>query len=426
MKKIYLFALAVLIACAAVTGQNSLTMPSGKVLDQQQISKFKVHQTTSGAKSTMSRWYNYGDAMDLFWGGIAEYSTNYLFPDSTMRVVYTGGVLGGTWIHKLGDVFDPTAYAFNDPSVFPGEMHLYKANNYVLDSIEVYGVYTRGHKTLYATDTLIVEVNIADFPGGTLGYSFFAPSSIVSFNLNTDTTMFIDLLYTQATNSFDYTPHSTFKIPLTAAVANDTLASGINVLKVATNLVVLANKHAYVSVSFKPGYTWVPNVDSMAANNSFRLISMNEGPGNFPLYTKRDWNVSYIIPQDVRYNLAGGWNGSYIPSFAYMGGTSNSYDYIHHAIYYKARVTTTSLDNYENAAFDIYPNPASESMTIDFANNSDDNAIAEIYNMDGKLIQRVSINQQKTEVNISSLSQGIYFVKISGNTGMAIKKMVKE
>jgi hypothetical protein len=426
MKKLYLIALVAVIACATATGQNSLIYPSNKVLDHQQISKIKLHQTASGTKSTMTRWYNYGDAMDLLLGGISELTANYLFPDSTMRVVYTGGVLGGTWIHKLGDVFDPTADAFNDPSTYPGAMHLYKANNYVLDSIEVYGIYQRGHKTPNATDTLIVEVNIADFPTGSGGYSYFAPSSIVSFNLNTDTTMFVDLLYAQATNSFDYTPHSTFKIPLTAAVAHDTLSNGLNVLKVATNLVALANKHFYVSVSFKPGYTWVPNVDSMAANNSFRLISMNEGSGNFPFYTKHDWNVSYIIPQDVRYNLAGGWNGEYIPSFAYMGGSTNTYDYIHHAIYYKARVTTTSIGENKNAAFDIYPNPASESITIDYPVNQNDNPFAEIYTIDGKLIQRVAIAQEKTEVNISSLSSGIYFVKINGNHGVANKIMVKE
>jgi hypothetical protein len=405
-----------------------LTFPSNKVLDHHQISKLKIHQTTSGDKTAMSRWYNYGDAMDYQLNGSGQYTANYLFPDSTMRVEYGGGVLGGTWIHKLGDVFDPTSWVFNDPTFYPGAMHLYKANNYVLDSIKVYGYYVRGHKTPTAVDTLIIDVAIANFPTASGGYSYFGPTSGVSYNLYTDTTKFVNLAYTQSTNTFGVNPHTTYKILLTAAVAHDTNVDGTNKLGVAPNLVVLANKHVYVSVSFKPGYTWVHNVDSMTANNSFRFLSMDENPGNFPVYTKNDWNASYILPVDVRYNLAGGWNGSYIPSFAYMGGVTNTYSYIHHAIYYKATVTTTSVNENgnENNTFTIYPNPAGESFTIDHALNPGYNSVVEIYSLDGKLMQQIAIEQSKTEVNISSLSSGIYVVKITGNNEVYTRKLVKE
>jgi hypothetical protein len=87
-----------------------------------------------------------------------------------------------------------------------------------------------------------------------------------------------------------------------------------------------------------------------------------------------------------------------------------------------------SIESYDDGSvkFDIFPNPANESMTLEFRELSNDDYYAEIYTIEGKSVQRITISQKKTAVDISSLFLGIYFVKISGNNGVAIKKMVKE
>ena len=76
--------------------------------------------------------------------------------------------------------------------------------------------------------------------------------------------------------------------------------------------------------------------------------------------------------------------------------------------------------------FEIYPNPANETITIDFNAFQNDNSFIEIYSIDGKLLKSVLIKQKKTEVNISSLSSGIYFVKVYSNTSIGIKKLIVE
>lgn len=423
MKKIYMFVLAVLITGTAVIGQN-LTFPAGKILDQKQISKIKLHQSPSNAKSD-SRWYCYGETMDLLLGGIAEFAGNYIFPDSTMQVVYSGGVLAGTWIHKIAEVVDPSAELFNDATLYPGELYLPKTSSYTLDSIQFCTFYMRGHKTPTAVDTLLVEVAVADYPGA---FAYFAPSSPVCANLGTDTVKMVDLAYTQATNSFGMNPHTDFKIPLTAATAVDTLDNGLNVISIETNLSIGAGQHFYVSYSFIPGYTWTPNADSMAAHNSLRMLSLNEGPGNFPTYTKNDWNVSDILPQDVRYDAAGGWNGSYIPSFAYMGGATNSYDYIHHYIFYKC----TGVSGYdfvsvpenetENGLSNAYPNPVQGSLIIPVKTN-DPNAVVIITDMLGQEIMKFSnISNGQVIVNTSELNAGLYFYTLQSGKNTSTKK----
>jgi hypothetical protein len=89
---------------------------------------------------------------------------------------------------------------------------------------------------------------------------------------------------------------------------------------------------------------------------------------------------------------------------------------------------TSSIESYDDGRvkFDIFPNPANETMTIEFKMYSNEDYFAEIYTIEGKLVQHIPIIQKKTEVNISSLFSGIYFVKTSGNNGVGIKKMVKE
>jgi len=424
MKKIYFLALSILFIGTAI-GQNSLTFPAGKVIDQKKIIKHKTIQSNNPSKGT-SRIYNYGQAMDQLLQGAGQYNANFIFPDSTMQVNYSTG-LGGTWIHKLADVFDPTAAPFNDVTYYPGELQLNKTSSYTLDSIYFDGYYIRGHKTPTAVDTLIVEVAVASFPGA---YSYFGPGALAT-NLGTDTVKFVDLAYTQSTNSFGVNPHSTFKVPLTAAVADDTTAFGDNYIGVKTNLTIAAGQHFYTSISFKPGYTWVPNVDSMTANNSLRFLSLDENPGNFPTYTKGDWNVSYILPQDVRYNNAGGWNGSYIPSFAYMGGATNTYTYIHHAIDYKI----TGVSNYgmvsvqennaeANALGNAYPNPVNSSSDLIIpVNTKDSHASVKITNVVGQEIMSFnSITNGQVLVNTSNLNSGMYFYTLQSGKNTTTKR----
>lgn len=75
-------------------------------------------------------------------------------------------------------------------------------------------------------------------------------------------------------------------------------------------------------------------------------------------------------------------------------------------------------ENCENI-FAIYPNPATEMLTI--INNSNFNTEVEIVNMVGQLVKRFEIIDKK-ELNISDLESGVYFVKMNG---ASTKFMVK-
>ncbi len=67
-------------------------------------------------------------------------------------------------------------------------------------------------------------------------------------------------------------------------------------------------------------------------------------------------------------------------------------------------------ENCENT-FAIYPNPATEMLTI--INNSNIGTEVEIVNMIGQVVKRLEIIDRK-ELNISDLEGGVYFVKMNG------------
>jgi len=71
----------------------------------------------------------------------------------------------------------------------------------------------------------------------------------------------------------------------------------------------------------------------------------------------------------------------------------------------------------------IYPNPASESITI-----SSDNIIKylEIYNPLGQKVYQTKVNAKSKSIDINSLSKGIYIIGVNTDKGYVKKKIIVE
>ena len=72
----------------------------------------------------------------------------------------------------------------------------------------------------------------------------------------------------------------------------------------------------------------------------------------------------------------------------------------------------------------IYPSPAQNQFTIESTNYK--NTTAEIFNIEGSLLQSTFLQSAKTTLNIENLPAGIYFVKVKNAEGVTVKKIVKE
>jgi hypothetical protein len=70
--------------------------------------------------------------------------------------------------------------------------------------------------------------------------------------------------------------------------------------------------------------------------------------------------------------------------------------------------------------FSIYPNPANEKLTINFYHNQNPNGQIQVFNSIGMLIKVVSVTQT-TQLDISDLSNGLYFVRLKNNPQQTTK-----
>ncbi len=85
---------------------------------------------------------------------------------------------------------------------------------------------------------------------------------------------------------------------------------------------------------------------------------------------------------------------------------------------------TTGISETNTTGTSIFPNPASDKIQIT-SSVSLDNSTVEIYSITGKLVSKTSLND-KNEINISNLSNGIYLIKINSETVNFVERIIKE
>ena len=86
--------------------------------------------------------------------------------------------------------------------------------------------------------------------------------------------------------------------------------------------------------------------------------------------------------------------------------------------------TVNQINQTQRSAIRVYPNPVSDVLTVEMAESLRGNGIIEIYSRDGRLIQTLRSTQVNatTQINVSSLSQGVYICRIrTGNQTSSIQ-----
>jgi GH25 family lysozyme M1 (1,4-beta-N-acetylmuramidase) len=80
-----------------------------------------------------------------------------------------------------------------------------------------------------------------------------------------------------------------------------------------------------------------------------------------------------------------------------------------------------------NPDFMLYPNPANAEIIIErnsFAANQQE--LISIFNMQGQLMFQQRMQQEQTKIDISAFSRGMYVVKVSTDSGVEVKKFLKD
>lgn len=83
---------------------------------------------------------------------------------------------------------------------------------------------------------------------------------------------------------------------------------------------------------------------------------------------------------------------------------------------------TTGLYEIEKSDITISPNPSKDNITVEGATKGK----IEIVNLQGQLIKSVNVSDNKTNIDISDLSSGVYSLMFTSNKGIIVKKLLKQ
>ncbi len=117
----------------------------------------------------------------------------------------------------------------------------------------------------------------------------------------------------------------------------------------------------------------------------------------------------------------------YLASYAAADASSmphgNSVLYVDNLNFDKL-ITSVSEQTVKNTLFNLYPNPASDILTLNFGNRNNADLTLNIYNVTGELVSSETLRQNQQQINIGELSNGIYMVEIKSNGWSENQKLI--
>ena len=82
---------------------------------------------------------------------------------------------------------------------------------------------------------------------------------------------------------------------------------------------------------------------------------------------------------------------------------------------------TLSTNRLESVNFELYPNPASEAITLSATESIDK---VEIFNLSGKLVKSHSVNKPSERLYVNDLTSGVYIVRTQIGESLGTKKLI--
>jgi hypothetical protein len=111
-------------------------------------------------------------------------------------------------------------------------------------------------------------------------------------------------------------------------------------------------------------------------------------------------------------------------AFRYTSNTTAAATYYVDSIQITGTPITVGIKNIITTVgrISVYPNPSSTNVTIE----SPQQAVIEILNIQGQLIETLTTNSTKTILDVSALTRGVYIVEVKTENGIEERKLVKE
>lgn len=182
---------------------------------------------------------------------------------------------------------------------------------------------------------------------------------------------------------------------------------------------------------FQPGTIPVGVIDTARVYVDFMKLGNKIGVGEFKIYgnavstyTYQEITINWYttdIPDTMRMDLTSG-----LTNINYNTGSSGSNNQIGNTLFIDELLFTYNTTELNEAAdyqaFYIYPNPATNNITIE----TPQKATLKLINIQGQIIKTFQTKDDKTNVDVSALPGGVYIIKLNTAEGGIVRKIIKE
>ncbi len=187
-------------------------------------------------------------------------------------------------------------------------------------------------------------------------------------------------------------------------------------------------------VRFSPNNTMTYNVSATknngcSASGSF-TINVNPKPSTPNIYKVKDSLFSTINDPSLTYSwfkenvLIPNENNPFI-KISELGNYKVQIDNEFSCFSQSGNFNVTALSDLKaESSFSIYPNPARNIILLEAELNNSE-TIIEIISLEGKILMSEKWLNNKQEMNISQLPQGVYIIRVSGNGPQGTNKLIK-
>ncbi|BAO77733.1 hypothetical protein WPG_3503 [Winogradskyella sp. PG-2] len=194
-------------------------------------------------------------------------------------------------------------------------------------------------------------------------------------------------------------------------------------LDVLGNVGLLVNV-AVTDYSFS-GTSDATDIDTMGSDDEVQLLMTADGGASWTNVTT--WNVGNqpaVTGTNFILDMTGMTGTVQFAIFASDGAVDDSEDYDFHLGAFEVSAAVLSTNEFENQiAFTYFPNPVKNTLTLN-AQNTIENVT--MYNMLGQVVLRAIPNAISSEVDMSNLEAGTYFVQVTIANSTKTVRVIKQ
>lgn len=391
---LYLCLLAQMPAMAQDQGGENEDFPTLSIRPQYGVQVNRVDT------DTLSAWLNQAAVLSDQ-SSQNSYFRNYLYPDSTVDVIFTTGV-GPVWKHSFGQVLHPAN------SLWHGFNGVFMDNNeaYSLDSVALYYRYFRWNDV--APDTLLMQVwdDSEVFTNANPGWASGASYANVDYDFTARKGLNPVMEYTYLLENKDSAGFaSQRRLVLPVGLPFDT-------------------GRVAVTFTFFPGHTssegdTIDVYDVGTVANKVNALVVYELRDEAPNVIPGDFNNGLSVTRSVRYNEnTNGWNGNYQPGTSWASSSGIYHLDMDFKISYEDHgepVDTTSgvgVNELTANQLRLMPNPTSDFVTIEGDAIAGSSYV--VYDLTGRQMLNGILRSDRALLDVSALDAGSYFVLLEG------------